>query len=181
MKPLNLIQKFYPEQSKTYSFLVPHSVAVTKKALEVAKRVEHLHPDFQFIEEAAMLHDIGIFMTDAAKIGCLGKKPYICHGYLGRELLEKEGFPKHALVCERHVGTGLSIADIDQQKLSLPRRDMQPQSLEEKIICFADKFFSKNSENLTVEKSIEQIQKSNLKFGEHKVKIFEQWLKEFGY
>ena len=61
-----------------------------------------------------MLHDIGIFLTHAPQIGCHGDKPYICHGYLGRELLEKEGFPRHAIVCETHVGVGLTIADIEK-------------------------------------------------------------------
>src|SRR3990167_5700954 len=109
MDPLMIIQKYYPINSKSYQFLVEHSNAVTKKAIETAEKVPHLNPDLKFIEEAAMLHDIGIFLTHAPEIECFGKKPYICHVYLGRELLEKEGVSKHALVCERHVGVGISI------------------------------------------------------------------------
>ena len=90
-----------------------------------------------------MLHDIGIFMTNAPQLGCYGDKPYICHGYLGRELLEKEGFPKHAIVCETHIGVGLTIADIEKNNFPLPRRDMTPKTLEEQIVCFADNFFRK--------------------------------------
>lgn len=104
MDPIKIIQKFYKIDSKAYNLLVPHSEAVARKALETARKVPHLNPDLKFIEEAAMLHDIGIFLTNDPGLGCFGDKPYICHGYLGRELLEKEGFPKHALVCERHVG-----------------------------------------------------------------------------
>ena len=70
----------------------------------------------------------------------LWKYPYICHGYLGAELVRKEGFPKHALVCERHTGAGLSLQNIIQQDLPVPHREMTPVSLEEQIICFADKF-----------------------------------------
>ena len=40
--------------------------------------------DKDFLYEAAMLHDIGIFLTDAAGIHCFGDKLYICHGYLER-------------------------------------------------------------------------------------------------
>lgn len=181
MNPLKIIQKYYQIDSKSYQFLVEHSKAVTKKAIEIAKKVPHLNPDLKFIEEASMLHDIGIFLTNDPEIECFGTNPYICHGYLGREILEKEGFPKHALVCERHVGVGISIKDIDEQKLPIPKRDMLPISIEEQIICFADKFFSKNEEFLSKEKSIDKIRTGLLKFGNNKTKIFDEWIKKFKY
>ena len=53
--------------------------------------VPELSPDIEFIRTAALLHDIGIFMTHAPKFGCFGDHPYLAHGYLGRELLEREG------------------------------------------------------------------------------------------
>ena len=181
MEPLKIIQKYYTINSKSYQFLVEHSKAVTKKALEIAKKVPHLNPDLKFIKEASMLHDIGIFLTNAPKIECVGKKPYIGHGYLGREILEKEGFPKHALVCEKHIGVGVSIKDIEKQKLPIPKREMIPISIEEQIICFADKFFSKSEDNLSKEKSLDRIRKGLSKFGNNKVKIFDEWVKKFGY
>ena len=181
MDPLKIIQKYYQVDSKSYYFLVEHSKAVTKKAIEIAKRVPHLNPDLKFIEEASMLHDIGIFLTNAPEIGCFGEKPYFCHGYLGREVLEKEGFPKHALVCERHVGVGISIKDIKEQKLLIPKRNMIPISIEEQIICFADKFFSKNEGFLIKEKSLDKIRNGLLKFGKDKGKIFDEWVKKFRY
>ncbi len=103
MNALDVIEKYYEAGSTAYVFLVHHSRLVAQKAVEIADSVKGLSPNLQFIEEAAMLHDIGIFYTDAPKIGCYGYKEYLCHGYLGRELLEKEGLPAHALVCERHV------------------------------------------------------------------------------
>ncbi len=69
-----------------------------------------------------MLHDIGIFLTNAPHIGCYGDKPYICHGYLGREILDKEGLPGHAMVCERHVGAGLTVTDIETGGSSPPHQ-----------------------------------------------------------
>ena len=91
-----------------------------------------------------MLHDIGIIYCDAPKIYCNGTHKYIEHGYLGAELLRREGFPKHALVAERHTGTGITIEQIEREELPIPERDYCPQSLEEKIICYADKFYSKS-------------------------------------
>jgi len=42
---------------------------------------------------------------------------------------------------------GLTVEDIDNKGFPLPRRDMRPLSLEERIICFADKFYSKDKNN----------------------------------
>ena len=113
-----------------------------------------------------MLHDIGMFLTDSPEIDCHGKEPYIKHGILGRQILEKEGLPKHALVCERHIGVGLSLRDIVDQQLPLPHRDMLPVTLEEKIICYADCFYEKNPNRLREEKSLEKVSKSISKWGE---------------
>ena len=106
MDPIQIVQRYYDLDSLAYHILLVHGRAVTRKALEVAKLVPQFNPDLTFIAESAVLHDIGIFMTKAPEIGCNGTMPYICHGYLGREVLEKEGLPKHALVCERHIGVG---------------------------------------------------------------------------
>ena len=179
MNPVEIIRKYYNPESEAYKFLIQHSKMVAKKAVEVAERVRHLNPDIKFIEEAAMLHDIGIFLTHAPQIGCHGDKPYICHGYLGRELLEKEGFPRHAIVCETHVGVGLTIADIEKNNFPLPRRDMMPKTLEEQIVCFADNFFSKDNEPLR-EKPISKAREFIGMFGEDKLKKFDEWLRFFG-
>lgn len=179
MDPISIIQKYYDVNSSIYTLLVTHSESVAKKALEIAKNVPHLHPDVQFIYEAAMLHDIGIFLTDTPNLDCYWDKPYICHGYLGREILEKEWFPQHALVCERHVGIGFSIQDIEKGNLPLPKRDMLPTSIEEQIVCFADKFFSKNKDFLTKEKNLDQIRADHLRFGWHKIDILEEWIEKF--
>ena len=180
MDTLRIIKKYYDPKSRAYYLLVHHSKMVTEKALEIAKKLKRLNPDLIFIEEAAMLHDIGILFTNEPNIGCYGDKPYVCHGYLGRELLEKEGFPKHALICERHIGVGISRKDIEEKNLPLPKRDMMPVSIEEQIICYADKFFSKDSEFLLKEKSIKRIREYISRFGEDRIKRFDEWVRIFG-
>ncbi|MGC2062601.1 MAG: HD domain-containing protein [Thermodesulfovibrionales bacterium] len=172
--PIALITKYYPPESLAYEILIEHSKRVATKALAAAGAAGHLSPDRIFIEEAAILHDIGIFLTDAPGLGCFGDEEYICHGYLGRELLEKEGLPVHALVCERHTGVGLTIADIEKYDLPLPRRDMLPVSIEEKIICYADKFFSKRIESLSVEKSLDAVRAEIGRYGEENLGRFEE-------
>ena len=164
MNPLAIIDKYYPQENELKHILLTHSRKVAEKALDIANRHPELNLDKEFLYEAAMLHDIGIFLTDADGIHCYGDKPYICHGYLGSQLMQQEGYPRHALVCERHTGAGMSLQSILAQNLPVPHRDMVPVSLEEQVICFADKFFSKT--RLDQEKSIERALKSISKFGE---------------
>ncbi len=178
MDTIGLINKYYQQDSKSWHILTEHSKAVRDFALYIVAKHPELNADAQFISEAAMLHDIGIFYTDAPDLGCYGNRPYICHGYLGRELLEKEGFPRHALVCERHTGTGLSLEEIVKQNLPIPHRDMLPVSIEEQIICFADKFFRK-SKDLTKPQNINKIKENLLKHGETQLNRFDTWVDLF--
>jgi uncharacterized protein len=180
MDPVDLIKYYYDPDAMVYGILIRHGEAVAKLALDIAGRLYHENPDHDFIYEAAMLHDIGIFMTDTPEIGCTGKHPYVCHGYLGREVLEKLGFPKHGLVCERHVGVGIRLEDISRHNLPLPHRDMLPISIEEQIICYADKFFSKNGDSRIVKRSIHDIEKNLERYGRDKVERFLAWHELFG-
>lgn len=164
MNPIELLHKYYDPNSKAYHILYTHSKAVIEKALELAGLHPEIKLDIPFIKEAALLHDIGIFLTRAPEIDCHGDKPYICHGYLGADLLRQEGLPRHALVCERHTGSGISAGMIRERHLPLPERDMIPLSNEEKLICLADKFFSK-SKDLTREKTVQQIDKEMQAYG----------------
>lgn len=177
MQVLDIIHKYYTPGTKLYNIYIHHVNDVTEKALQIAQNHPELAVDVRFIEEASMLHDIGIIHTDAPDIECKGKMKYICHGYLGREMLISEGYPKHGLVCERHTGTGLSLETIINRKLPIPHRDMRPQSLEEKIICFADKFYSKSQ--LGREKPIKRIRESLRNHSVHQVEVFDEWCELF--
>lgn len=177
MNPIEIINKYYPGESELKHILLTHSRSVADKALQIAGRHPELALDKDFLYEGAMLHDIGIFLTDAASICCFGDKPYICHGYLGADLMRAEGYPRHALVCERHTGAGLSLEQIVAQNLPVPHRDMLPVSLEEQLICFSDKFFSKT--RLDNEKTVEKARKSLEKYGEAGLQRFDRWCKMF--
>jgi len=177
MNPLNSIEKYYKKDSEIYRILINHSRSVADKALSIARSHPEMKPDLEFIEEAAMLHDIGVIFCNSPGISCYGECDYICHGFLGAEILRKEGLARHALVCERHTGTGISLKTIEEKRLPLPRRDFVPITLEEQIICFADKFFSKTK--LDKEKSISEIQDSLRKHGEDAVLRFNNWCKLF--
>ncbi len=180
MDPLALLRKYFSANRQSFEIVYEHSRMVADKALRIAAGIDAPSPDLQFIEEAALLHDIGVSLTNAPKIGCEGNAPYLSHGILGRQILEAEGYHGHALVCERHIGVGLTVEDIVAQQMDMPVRDMRPVSLEEKIICFADLFYSKRPGFIHNEKSIDQVRRNLAKHGMHKVEIFNQWLSEFG-
>lgn len=177
MNPIAIIEKYYPVGSDAYRILVDHSRSVADKALAIARMHPEMNLDLTFVEEAAMLHDIGIFQCNAPSIDCHGEADYICHGYLGAELMRAEGYPRHALVCERHTGTGLSLEMIELMQWPIPHRDMLPISLEEQLICFADKFFSKTK--LGKEKDINKIRVSLSRYGSDTAARFSAWCKLF--
>ena len=173
MASLELLEKYYKKNSLAFSLLEKHSSLVARKALAIVENHRELKLDAVFVNEAAMLHDIGIFLTDAYDVGCFGNYPYICHGYLGAELLRREGFYRHALVCERHTGAGISLKKIVKKGLPLPHRDMRPVTIEEQLVCYADKFYSKTK--IDHEKPFEKIIKGLEKHGKSSVERFIAW------
>jgi uncharacterized protein len=173
---IRLLEKYHRDDEIRWPILLHHSRMVANKAVAIARNLNHHQPvDITFVEEAALLHDIGIHLTDAPQIGCHGEHPYLMHGILGREILEREGLPRHALVCERHIGIGLSRADIIDQDLPLPKRDMRPLSIEEKIITYADLFFSKSAKHGPKERSLEVVRQRLGRHGDEKVAELDQW------
>ena len=132
-----------------------HACQVADMAVALNESAAHgLDP--YMVRGAAMLHDIGICRTKAPGIHCLGEEPYIRHGIIGAEILREEGAPEEwARVAENHTGTGLTADDIIQQQLPLPERDFMPETILEKLVCYADKFYSKSGamEKRTVAKA----------------------------
>lgn len=173
-----IILKYYPEDNALRRLLLHHSRQVTDMALRVCDRHPELPLDRDFVRRAAMLHDVGIFLTDAPGIHCHGTEPYLLHGRLGAQLMRREGDERVARVCERHTGTGLTAEAVRRMNLPLPPGDYCPETLEEQVVCYADKFFSKSHpEN---ERTPEQVERSLSKFGDADVEKFRRWHAVFG-
>ena len=60
---------------------------------------------------------------------------------------------------------------------AVPHREMLPITLEEQLICFADKFFSKT--HLDEEKTVEKARQSIAKYGEEGLSRFDRWCSLF--
>lgn len=179
---LSIIERYYTPGNEDYRVLVHHSRHVADLAVTLSQRLidRHVPIDIEFVEEAAMLHDIGMCRTDAPGIYCHGTEPYILHGILGRRMLDSMGLYRHGRVCERHTGAGITAAEIVSQHLPIvPPRDLLPESLEEKVICYADKFFSKSHLD-DAPRSIERTRQSLAKFGGDTLARFDQMVALFG-
>ena len=163
MDYLSLICKYYPEDDELRCVLLKHSRQVADRCLAICKKHPELPVETQFVEEAAMLHDIGIRWCNAPSIHCFGEEPYLRHGQIGAELLRKEGFERHARVCERHTGTGLP--------------GFEPETLEEQLVCYADKFYSKSDVDHV--RSVLEVAQSLEKFGHDGVVKFLHWAEQF--
>lgn len=188
MNYLDIIHHFYPEDTPLRRLLLLHSECVRNKALQILEgsgfrflvsgfRVQGSNLNLDLIIAGSMLHDIGICATHAPGILCEGTEPYICHGTIGarmlRQLVAEGSFSAEdaamleacARICERHTGAGLTRQDILSQGLPIePAVDLLPETLEEQLVCLADKFFSKSGDPRK-EKSLEHVRRSMMKFG----------------
>ena len=182
-----IIGKYYPSDDNLRRLLLHHSRQVAERVEKIVRRHPEWELDSSFLEDAAMLHDVGIFRCDAPGIHCHGNAPYLHHGILGAEILRHEAenadaslrprYEQLARVCERHTGTGLTAEQLEILNIHVASPDLMPETLEEQIVCYADKFYSKSHPER--ERTIEQTIESLRKFGEDGVLKFSEWAHRF--
>lgn len=173
-----IIDKYYHAGTPLRDILLKHSRCVADLACSLAAS-RGLAIDDGVIESAAMLHDIGVYLTHAPSIACEGDEPYIRHGILGAALLRGEGVDEaYARVAERHTGAGLLAREIAEQGLPLPNADLVPETLLEKLICYADKFFSKSGDMKM--KPFDKVRASMERFGASSLERFDELAGMFG-
>jgi len=114
--------------------IVEHCQTVARVAKILAEEFERRGHvvDVQAVIAAAMLHDIGRSRTHT-----------VSHGVEGADIVEKEGADRKVVeIVRKHVGAG--IAPEESTRLGLPDLDYIPRTLEERIVCFADKMVDRN-------------------------------------
>lgn len=175
----DILLTFYPDDTPLRRLLLVHSRLVALHALSVARRHPELRLDRRLLYEGAMVHDVGIFLCSAPRIHCHGTSPYLAHGPLGAALVRRMGREDLARICERHTGTGLT-ADLLRRRgveLALPD-DLRPETPEEQVVCYADKFYSKSRPALC--RTYEATLRSLEGFGDGSPDIFAAWHRRFG-
>lgn len=181
-----------------------HSADVRDKALDIARRINDTHGpatvDIPLLIGGAMAHDVGVVMCDAPGILCRGTAPYLLHGALGGWMLRRAGYPLLARFAERHTGTGLTLDQVAdaldewEARTSLPadrdaiaairattleaNADFIPETVEERIVCYADKFFSKSHPERRI--SAATAAKKQRRWGDDSYQRFARWAEEFG-
>jgi uncharacterized protein len=114
--------------------VINHSILVAKIAVEIASSINPRNDlDFHLVEIGALLHDIGRSVTHGVE-----------HGSVGGAILEELGYPSAVVsIVRNHVGAG--IPQEEAAALGLPPIDHIPTTIEEKVICYADKLVSRNA------------------------------------
>ena len=120
------------KKEKTPPNVIDHSVAVCKKAFEIAQNFPQAN--LELIEKGALLHDIGRSRTHGIK-----------HAVAGVEIAREYGYSEDVLnIIERHIGAG--ITKEEAKNLGLFEKSYVPHSLEEKIVAHADNLISGTKE-----------------------------------
>lgn len=105
-----------------------HCIAVARTALkivEVAKRRGY-NVDVDAVFLGSLLHDIGRVVTNKIE-----------HFVHSAEILRREGFDEKIVkIVERHFSAGIKAEEAE--KLGIEKKDYIPETLEEKIVSFAD-------------------------------------------
>jgi uncharacterized protein len=116
-------RRFRPDWKES---MVVHAEIVLDLATFIAGLVDE-DINMGTLRLGAILHDIG--RTKAKQV--------VEHGVLGGEILRAEGFPKGVVrIAETHLGVGITREEAE--KLGLGSRDLVPETLEERIVCYAD-------------------------------------------
>ncbi len=109
--------------------VISHCEAVTVLALELAGKLKAkgVEIDLGLVEAGALLHDIGRAKTHG-----------VDHGLIGAQIAQEIGLPKSVIdIIKRHVGAG--ITDEEAEWLEWPQDNYMPTTIEEKVVCYADK------------------------------------------
>jgi len=131
--------------------VIQHTQAVSALAVEIAKQLQAKnHPiNLQLIEVGALLHDLGRSQTHSVN-----------HAIVGAKIAQQEDLSQEIVsIIKRHVGAG--ITDEEAQWLGWPKDNYVPQTLEEKIVCYADKCIGSNK-RIPIEDTINQLESENM-------------------
>jgi uncharacterized protein len=126
--------------------VVRHVEAVSELACEIAVAASKRgYPvNVELVEIGGLLHDIGRSKTHS-----------VHHAVVGAEIAESLGLPKPVVsIIKKHVGGGITARDA--KKLGWPRDVYVPQTLEEKIVCYADKLIE-GSRRVPIERTIDKL------------------------
>ncbi|MEM2589368.1 MAG: TIGR00295 family protein, partial [Candidatus Bathyarchaeia archaeon] len=125
--------------------VIKHCEAVADLAVEIAKKCleKGVNVNLELVEMGALLHDIGRAKTHS-----------VHHAVIGAQIAKTLGLPEPIItIIKRHVGGGITAQEA--KKLGWPRDVYTPQTLEEKIVAYADKLIE-GSKRVPIEETIQK-------------------------
>jgi uncharacterized protein len=134
------------KQSGCRGNVIRHVEKVSELACEIAEACQQrgFHVDVELVEIGGLLHDIG-----------RGKTHSVHHAVIGAQIARSMGVPEPIVsIIKKHVGGGITAREA--KKLGWPNDLYVPQTLEEKIVCYADKLIE-GSRRVPIEKTIDQL------------------------
>jgi len=124
--------------------VIRHCEAVAQLATEIAEACHEngLDVDLQLVQTGALLHDIGRSKTHS-----------VHHAVIGANIAKSLGLPEPIIsIIKRHVGGGITTKEA--KELGWPKDIYTPQTLEEKIVSYADKLIE-GSRRVPIEKTLD--------------------------
>jgi uncharacterized protein len=130
--------------------VISHCIAVADLAVEIANKLQRngRRINIELVEAGALLHDLGRSKTHT-----------IDHALIGAQMANSTGLPEMVIkIIKRHVGAGITFEEA--QELGWPTDIYTPETLEEKVVSYADKLIG-NSKRMPIEIELERLQKKN--------------------
>lgn len=128
--------------------VIKHVKAVSKLAVEIAETCNEkgCSVNVELVRVGGLLHDIGRAQTHS-----------VHHAVKGAQIAESIGLPEPIIsIIKRHVGGG--ITKEEARRLGWPEDTYMPESLEEKIVSYADKLID-NSKRVPIEERVRKLSK----------------------
>jgi uncharacterized protein len=151
--------------------VIEHCIAVTDYAVNLATKLETkgYTVNLDLVEAGSILHDLGRVKTNT-----------VDHGVVGGQLGETLGLPQEVVnIIKRHVGAG--ITDKEAEAMGWPKDNYVPQTLEEKIVCYADKRID-DGKVVSIEVEIEKLNRTGKPEAAERVRrLHREITKSLGY
>lgn len=128
--------------------VIRHCRAVARLAVTMTKRCRDkgMDVDLDLVKIGALLHDIGRSKTHGVN-----------HGVLGAGIAGSSGLPSGVIaIIQRHIGGGITAEEA--RSLGWPEGDYMPETIEEKIVAYADKLME-GSKEISIDRVIRDFEK----------------------
>ncbi|MBS7624128.1 MAG: TIGR00295 family protein [Candidatus Bathyarchaeia archaeon] len=125
--------------------VIRHCEAVANLAVEISKRClrNGVAVDINLVHIGGLLHDIGRSRTHS-----------VHHVVVGAEIARSLNLPEQVVrIIERHAGGGISAEEA--LELGWPNKSYIPETIEEKIVAYADKLVE-GSKIISIEETIKR-------------------------